>query len=186
MKNEILAKAITEIDDDLLTEAREPIKKKQYDYRVITRYVGALAACFVLVFTFVYFGYNGSGGPFDVAINGQSLADSTDNVVVHQIALHTGEPSVRDKNKMTVPLEVKANGETVITAADGGIICTADGTEHQSLKTTSDISIRWLLDVTRQDRADLTVTSGKQTLVITAEYDAGHECLTVSAKKIKN
>ena len=45
MKNEILARAITEIDDDLLAEAREPVKKKQPNYRImITKYAAAVAA----------------------------------------------------------------------------------------------------------------------------------------------
>ena len=46
MKNEILARAITEIDDDLLAEAREPVKKKKPNYRImITKYAAAVAAC---------------------------------------------------------------------------------------------------------------------------------------------
>ena len=96
MKNEILARAITEIDDDLLAEAREPVKKKKPNYRImITKYAAAVAACFVLVFSFVFFGNYGRSGELDISIDGQSIVAGEDDILLPRISVHTTEQTPR-------------------------------------------------------------------------------------------
>ena len=48
MKNELLARAISELDDDLLEEAHQPIQKKKHPITHLQSWA-ALAACFVVL-----------------------------------------------------------------------------------------------------------------------------------------
>ena len=185
MKNEILARAMTEIDDELLAEAREPVKKKKPNFRLATRYIGAIAACFVVVLSLVLFRNYGSGN-FDVSIDGQTLREQTGEITSPSISVYTEDHSPRDKKKMTVPIKIKANGETVITASEGGLLCTADGEEISSLKTKKDTEFEWTVDVSGKENFELTVTSKSKTLIITAVYDSERDCLILSAEDGKN
>lgn len=183
MKNEILARAITEIDDDLLAEAREPVKKKKPNYRImITKYAAAVAACFVLVFSFVFFGNYGRSGEIDISIDGQSVsADEGGDIMLPRISVHTTDVT-RDIKKMTVPTEIKIDGRTaVIAASSGGVIHAENGEEYETLKVKGGASIEWIVDVSRENQFKLTVTSKKQTIIIKAIYDSERECLILSA-----
>lgn len=185
MKNEILARAITEIDDELLTEAREPVKKKKPNFRLATRYIGAIAACFVVVLSLVLFRNYGSGN-FDVSIDGQTLREQTGEITSPSISVYTEDHSPRDKKKMTVPIKIEVNGETVIEASEGGTLCTADGRITSSIKTRRDTSFEWVVDVSGKENFELTVTSKSKTLIIKATYDGERDCLILSAEEGKN
>lgn len=188
MKNEILARAIPEIDDDLLAEAREPVKKKKPNYRImITKYAAAVAACFVLVFSFVFFGNYGRSGELDISIDGQSIVAGEDDILLPRISVHTTEQTPRDMKKMTVPMEIKVDGRTAsVTASSGGVIHTESGEEYETLKVKSGTGIEWVVDVSCKSQFELTVTSKKQTLIIKAIYDSERECLILSATEGKN
>lgn len=185
MKNEILARAMTEIDDELLAEAREPVKKKKPNFRLATRYIGAIAACFVVVLSLVLFRNYGSGN-FDASIDGQTLREQTGEITSPSISVYTEDHSPRDKKKMTVPIKIKANGETVVTASEGGILCTADGEETSSLKTKKDTEIEWSVNVADEESFELTVASKKKTLIIKAIYDGERDCLILFAEEGEN
>ena len=185
MKNEILARAMTEIDDELLAEAREPVKKKKPNFRVMTKYIGAIAACFAIVLSLVLFGNYGSGA-FDVSVDGQVMAEDMGEIALPHISVQTHDQSTRDKKKMTVPVKIEANGKTVITASEGGILCTAEEGETSSLKTKKDMVFEWTVDVSGKENFELTVTSKKKTLIIKAIYDGERDCLILSAEEGKN
>lgn len=185
MKNEILARAMTEIDDELLAEAREPVKKKKPNFRLATRYIGAIAACFVVVLSLVLF-RNYSIGDFDMSVEGQDISGEMTAISLSPFSGHSQDQNPRDKKKMTVPIKIKANGETVITASEGGLLCTADGEEISSLKTKKDTEFEWTVDVSGKENFELTVTSKSKTLIIKATYDGERDCLILSAEDGKN
>lgn len=185
MKNEILARAMTEIDDELLAEAREPVKKKRPNFRVVTKYIGAMAACFALVLSLVLFGNYGRDA-FDVSVDGLAIEEQSGELMLPRVSVHTQDSSPRDKKRMTVPIKIEANGETVVTASEGGILCTADGEETSSLKTKKDTEIEWSVNVADEESFELTVASKKKTLIIKAIYDGERDCLILFAEEGEN
>ncbi len=188
MKNEILARAITEIDDDLLAEAHEPVKKKKPDYRIIiTRYAAAVAACFVLVFSLVFFGNYGRGGELDISVDGQAVSADGGKITLPLISVQTEDPFARSTKKITVPVKINADGKNAfVTASRGGAIRTESGEECEMLKVKSGADIEWVVDISQESRFELTVTSKKQTLIIRAFYDSEQECMILSAAEGEN
>lgn len=112
MKNEILARAIGEIDDDLIADAHTAARKVQFP----ARRLGAMAACMLLFFgTLLYVGLPGSVVRFD----GSPLSDVPVVVQGAAPAVHTADPHMRDGNLLTVSLDLDLRDATRIVAADG-------------------------------------------------------------------
>lgn len=112
MKNEILARAIGEIDDDLIADAHTVTKRA----RLPLRRLSAMAACMLLFFgTLLYVRLPGD----TVRFGGDVLSDAP--VVVQGVApaVHTADPHMRDGNALTVSLELDLRDANRIAAADG-------------------------------------------------------------------
>ena len=182
MKNEILARAITEIDDELLTEAREPVRRKAPNFRAMTKYIGA---CIAVVLSLTLFGNHGMGD-FDMSVDGQNISGEMTAISLSPLSGHSQDQSPREKKVITVPIKIEADGKTVITASEGGTLCTADGRITSSIKTRKDTSFEWIVDVSGKENFELTVTSKSKTLIIKATYDGERECLILSAEEGKN
>lgn len=185
MKNEILARAMTEIDDELLAEAREPVKKKKPNFRLATKYIGAIAACFVVVLSLVLFRNYGIGD-FDMSVEGQDISGEMTAISLSPFSGHSQDQNPREKKVITVPIKIEADGKTVITASEGGTLCTADGRITSSIKTRRDTSFEWVVDISGKENFELTVASKKKTLIIKAVYDSERDCLILSAEDGKN
>ena len=120
MKNEILARAIGEIDDDLIADAHTVSRK----VRLPARRLGAMAACMLLFFgTLLYVGFPGSTVRFD----GNPLSDVPVVVQGAAPAVHTAEPHMRDGNVLTVSLDLDLRDAARITAEDGAFELTRGG-----------------------------------------------------------
>ena len=74
MKNELLARAMSEIDDEFLEEARRPLPRRRVFPVVMLQYAAA-AACLVLVFVAVLAAVRGGNMP-TVSVNGVKITDS--------------------------------------------------------------------------------------------------------------
>lgn len=174
MKNELLVRAISEIDDDLIEEARRPLPRKKRTFTVISRFAAA-AACFaVIVFSGIaLFGANG-----DIA------------VYVNEADVLSGEPAeigsvtaamARTVTGTEIPLSISANGKkTVITAGNGGILKCGDGVEYTELTVSEDTEIVWVVDTANRSSFELRLESNGKTAVITAKKSQNDEKITLT------
>ncbi len=116
MKNELLARAMTEIDVALIAEADERPAKKGFTQITLVKNIyrwGSVAACAMImvgIFAFGIFGRN------DVLLYGESIADSPRTVseympraVAHMI----------DTIDVEIPLELDFGRKTALTVAGG-------------------------------------------------------------------
>lgn len=182
MNNELLARAISEIDDDLLEEARQPFPKKRNTFAVFSRYMAA-AACFLLIFATVLMWFE-ENNRFTVDINGADLltAEASENPIEIPLAAAMQRQKAAG---IEIPLHLSGGKQkTVLTADAGGVLIDSNGEGHTELIVSGNAEIGWLVDVTVQESFELTmrrenrtmrltaiVSSDKNTLMIAASYD---------------
>ena len=112
MKNEILARAIGDIDDDLIADAHTVSGR----VRIPLRRLYAMAACMLLFFgTLLYVRLPGDA----IRFGGDALSDTPVVVQDAMPAVHTTDPCMRDGNVLTVSLELSLRDATRIAAANG-------------------------------------------------------------------
>ena len=146
MINEVMAKAITGIDDRLIEEANEKASKKP-SFRPIYG-LCALAACLVLVFTFIFSAPKGNIGP-ELMVNDTVISDSPVSLNIPVSA------QARDTSKdITLDFSLKNSEETKVSVSHGTMnICSSGNTDtlyYTGTEYTTDksVSIHWYLDGT--------------------------------------
>ena len=116
MKNEILATALTYIDDDLIAEADErPSKGSKITSRTLMRNIyrwGAVAACALLLVGVLL---AGNLGGQDVLLYGESIEDSPRTVYEYMPLAIVIENS-------SIPLELEFKKETKLNLTSGSMI----------------------------------------------------------------
>lgn len=175
MKNELLIRAISHLDDELITEARQPVPTIRNTRRLIIRYV-SYAACLIILFTtvFAYF----SRSPFTVDINGTDMLTNE----IAELAL-TASMQQRSIFGTEIPLHISVKDTTVtVTPGSGGIILDDSGNEYRSLVISEASDIIWIIDVTLQNTFTFTITldNGSKTvfLIATVNYDGNYVTVT--------
>ena len=120
MKNEFMARAMTEIDDALIAEADEiPAKSSKITARSLMRQVyrwGSIAACALLVVGILL---ASNIGTQDVLLYGESIADQPRTVgeyMPRSIAHIVETVEIEDVN---LPLELEFKKETKLTLTEG-------------------------------------------------------------------
>ena len=123
MKNEILAQAMTHIDDALIAEADERrTRGSKITARTLMRNVyryGAVAACLILAIGVLI---AGNIGGQDVLLYGESIADSPRTVAEYMpraVAYVVDTLEIEDVN---LPLELEFRKETKLTLTEGSMI----------------------------------------------------------------
>lgn len=179
MKNELLARAIGEIDDDLLEEARRPFPKRERTFAMITRYAAA-AACLIAVFAAVLVTMQRSAD-IEVSINGTAIAAGGNSQKPIEIPL-AAPLSPRAASGTVITLQVSAeHGKVTATAGEGGTLLAADETEHTDLTIKESTELHWIVDPSVSDNFELTLRSGDKTLTLIATVNANGNCITVSS-----
>ena len=116
MKNEILAQAMTHIDDALIAEADErPAKGSKITSRSLMRKIyrfGAVAACALLAVGVLL---AGNLGGHDVLLYGESIEDSPRTVYEYM-------PLAIVMENSSIPLELEFKKETKLTLTSGSMI----------------------------------------------------------------
>lgn len=141
MKNEVLARAITGIDDDLIVSAH---RRALFKPRIIRRFSAVAAACLIFVCGTMFLSHNNR--ELEILINGTAVSSQPVSVTTQNA--RQVDPAA---NVITVPLEIVSDGELTITTVDGTIevyslqtyepICTG-----QSCKTNGPAAVQWILD----------------------------------------
>ncbi len=168
MTSEVMAKAITEIDNHLISDA-ENIQKKRNIIRPVFS-ICAVAACLVLVFTFIFAFGNRYSGPelfmndgeitqtpvlVDVPMTAM-VREATPDLAVH-LTLHT-----KENTKICV-----SGGEMHVVSAGNTDTLYYTGTEYT---TDIPVNIHWNIDGSDINKAyTLTLNGGK--IVYTLSYD---------------
>lgn len=128
MKNEILVRAIGEIDDALIADAHAGSKRVRFPIRRMTAFAAAMLLFFGSVF---YLKLPGQ----EMTVNGIPLADAP--IFLHTatpFALAAELPSERQADVLTVSLALDLHDATAITAANGSfqimrgdtVLCSGD------------------------------------------------------------
>ena len=123
MKNEILAQAMTHIDDALIAEADERrTRGSRITARTLMRNVyryGAVAACLILAIGVLI---AGNIGGQDVLLYGESIADSPRTVAEYMpraVAYYVDTHALEDVN---LPLELEFKKETELRLTSGSML----------------------------------------------------------------
>ncbi|MBE6737719.1 MAG: hypothetical protein E7566_03570 [Ruminococcaceae bacterium] len=146
MKSEVIIKALTDIDDKLITEA-ETYKASKKNFRPIYA-LCAIAACLVLVFSFI-FSLPKNNTTAKLLLGGEVISDSPLEVHLPATA------SAREiNNKLSLSLTLQISDDTNIKVSHGKMdICSSDNTDtlyFSGTEYTTDkpVNINWYLDGT--------------------------------------
>ncbi len=148
MKNEFMARAMTEIDEALIAEADEiPAKSSKITARTLMRAVyrwGAVAACAILVVGILL--ASNIGGQ-DVLLYGESIADQPRTVgeyMPRSIAHIVETVEIEDVN---LPLELEFKKETKLTLTEGSMLVldSAGNSVYEGSEYTASGSISMIL-----------------------------------------
>lgn len=139
MKNEAMARALKELDDELIEQAntRFERKRKSGPARIF-----AAAAGFVIIFAalFVFL----SGGKVEVSVNGAVLS----GVPVEALSPQTSSavPARSAFQSLSIPLDIKAKGKVTVTAFDGILRSEPDSEGGKTVSASGDFSVLWILE----------------------------------------
>lgn len=169
MTNEVMAKAITGIDENLISDAENITKKKNNIIRPMFS-VCAVAACLVLVFTFIFSWGNRYTGP-QLFMNDNKIAQTPVAVDVPMTAM------VRDTtSEFVVYLTLNTKESTTVRVSGGEMhVVSAGDTDtlyYTGTEYTTDIpvNIHWHIDGSDINKAyTLTLADGE--IVYTLNYD---------------
>lgn len=180
MKNEILAKAITGIDDDLIADAHKLPASKVIPFRKW----GAVAACLAVIISAAIW-FSADNGTAITVFN-QKL--SSEPVIISQ---SQDNPDIRTYSQsetiqLAAEIDIDVQGETLISVSsgsmqivdDGGSILLYDG---KSYKTDKNVQIIWNVEANSDTtRFEMTVKSKKETDTVILDYNVQNREWTVS------
>lgn len=174
MKNELLVRAIGELDEELLEEAHSPVSKKKHTIAIVSR-LAAVAACFAVILVLAMAPF-GNRNEISIHVNGTALmADNSMEIPLAPAAQR------RQTAKQELSLHIAADGKEVsVSAGAGSAIHDPDGRECETLVLSEDTEIVWLLDIRTQDSFDLTLHWSDQTIQLTANIDRTENTLVVN------
>ncbi len=177
MKNELLARAISELDDDLIKEAHLPIPKKKHIITAIKpSYLAAAAACLIVVFTALSI-------PFwndeNISLTVKDISMTEETCV--EIPLIS---TMRQRNVAgtEIPLRISGIKNSVsLSGSEGSVILNADGTECKELVLSNDAEIVWVVNPLVSGSFELKLDYGKKTVILTAAVSQSQDKIVVTA-----
>lgn len=176
MKNEILMRAIGEIDDDLLLEAHSPLPRAHHSR--ILRYA-AMAACFVFLAAAVL-RFTQTTDTFVLSVNGIALSGETGSEDSTEIPL-VAAMRQRSFSGSEIPLHVSVGRNPVILKTDdSGVLYAEDGQSAQEMTLSDDAELLWIIDVTAQRSFTLTVTENGRVVTLTAALSPDETSVVVT------
>lgn len=178
IKQEILARAMDELDDSLLMEAREtvPGKRPMAFYPVP---FAAIAACLVLLLTGVMTRWqenrNFPVSVCDVCISTGQCAELPLVSTAQQ----------RTLMGMEIPLQIDTvDGHPVeLSAETGSVLLDMQGEEHQKLIISEACDVWWVVDPAQRDSFELTVCWDNREVHLYAQVNPDQNTLTISQNR---
>ncbi len=181
MKNELLARAMSEIDDEFLEEARRPLPRRRVFPVVMLQYAAA-AACLVLVFVAALAAVRGGNMP-TVSVNGVKITDGgvLEKPIEMSLTVSTHQLRLIDGTEIRLHFEAGEGHAVTLDVSDGSIIVTDNGEQYTNAVITDDSDISWYVDTAREKSFTMTAKTKNKTVVITATVDEENSKLIVTA-----
>ncbi len=172
MKNELLARAMTEIDDRLIAEADEAPARSKITHRSLMRNIsryGSIAACALIMIGLIVAGTLGGN---DVLLYGESIADAprTVNEYMPRAVAH-----VIDEIDAEVPLELEFKKETKLTIREGSltVLDNKGDTIYEGGEYTAKGSLSVILTIPAEVTEVCIETDRSYNIVLTKDTESG-------------
>ena len=177
MKNEILAQALTNIDDALIAEANERgARGSKITARTLMRGIyryGAVAACLVLAIGVLI---AGNLGGQDVLLYGESIADSPRTVAEYmpRAVAYYVEDTVRVED-ISLPLELQFKKETTLTLGEGMMLVLDESgdTLYEGTEYAANGSVSLILTIPGNTDSCVIKTNRGYNIVLTRNSESG-------------
>ena len=168
-----MARAITGIDEDLISDAHTVQKTKVIPWKKL----GALAAGLVLIVSAAFL-FRPGGEP-TIRVSGQELTAQPVTVEQANPAAVIRAYSLEPVDVFTVPLEIGVRGHTVISVSSGNMqVFDSEGSsllyEGEAFGTEDDVRIFWTVENDGSAaRFEMSVESGKTAYTVILTRDGG-------------
>ena len=181
MKNEVLVRAITEIDDELIVSAHRTQRSKKNPIM----YIGTLAAACLLLICGVIF-----------ILHGDGEIESTPGIVLGEPTVSTQSISTLDlrnttaQTVVTVTFDIDYDGDLTIAADDGTmtVFSNFSGTKEQIYvgqfcETNGSVTVEWTLSSPDSSQTYRIKVNNKETVAL--RYDQTTEQWTTAETEDK-
>ncbi len=181
MANEVMAKAITGIDDELIVNAYTASRKKRNLKPLYT--IGTLAACLTLIFTVIFSTF--SKGT-EIYLNSDKV---TSNPVAIASPLFPASMSPRAINDtLTLSLEIDLSSHTSISCSQGTIAVYEKGTDTliysgNTCTSENDVSLVWTINDPDEAKNYTLTLEGKKTQILKLNFDENQNNWTIFIEK---
>lgn len=186
MVNEVMARAVTGIDDELITDAYNATGKKHNRKSLYT--IVSVAACLVLVFTAVFMSAPKSPS---VYLDSEKISNSP---VLVSLPLSASHITPRLSPELTLRLTVDlGKAETRIYTSDGEFsLCGInqdtmfyEGSDYTTDKQTAkkELSLYWTVENPDTNKTYTLTLEGKETQILKLEFDENQQNWTIFIEK---
>lgn len=181
MKNEVLVRAITEIDEELIVSAHRSEASK----RNRIKYFSAAAAACLLLICGVIFLFHKSGTKPDIAGLGKSDIVFGEPVIsAQQSKIATYDLWQTPQSVITVPIEIVSEPKLVITAVDGTITVYSAGTneqvyEGQRYEANVPVTVEWTIEDPDTEKNYLIEVNNKEKVYM-LRYDSTNDVWSIT------
>lgn len=135
MNRDALARAMTEIDDELIAQSFEFSKISKRNLQV--KKLSAVAACFVVIVAALSAFLLGSGTK--VSVYGTVVSGNP-------VAISTTQNARAMTQELSVPLEIKATGKVVLKAQSGELYTASSSFGEKEIEESGSFSVRWTVE----------------------------------------
>lgn len=185
MVNEVMAQAITGIDDELITDAYTASAKKKS--RKPSYAIVYIAACLVLIFTAIFLS---APKGTQIYLDGEKITEAP---VLVSSPLSVASVSPRVSPELTVHLTVDFKSQTRIFTDDGNFsVCgiTEDTLFYTGRDFTADketakkaLSLYWTVENPDTAKTYTLTLEGKKTRILNLKYDENQQNWTIFIEK---
>ncbi len=181
MANEVMAKALSGIDDELIVNAYKASTKKRNLKPLYS--ISAIAACLVLIFTLIL---STSGNTTAVFLNNEKVTSSP-QIVTSPLSTASVSPRAIS-NTLTLPLEINLSSQTSIKCSQGTIAVYEKDTDAliysgNTYTAKTDVSLLWTVNDPDEAKVYTLTLEGKKAQVLKLKFDENENNWTIFIEK---
>ena len=171
MKNEVLVRAITEIDEELIVSAHRSASSK----RKSIKYLGALAAACLLFVCGGIFLFHKNGVKTDIAGSKPAIVFGEPVISAQRSKIATYDLLQTPQSVITVPIEIVSEDNVTVTAVDGSISVYSAKTDElisvgQTCEINDGVKAEWVIEAPDTNRTYPIEVNNKKTVYV-LRYD---------------
>lgn len=180
MKNEVLVRAITEIDEELIVSAHRSASSKGK----FIKYFGAAAAACLLLICGVVFLFRNNGSKPGIAGSDIGIVFGEPVISAQPVKIITYDLLPTPRNIITVPISVVSESELAITAEDGEINVYSAETNEQiyvgrSCEINGGVKAEWVIEDPDTDKNYLLKVNNKEKMYL-LRYDSTNDVWSIT------